>query len=354
RDLKPPNLFLTTRADGSSCVKVLDFGISKVTGLGSSSEQGLTSTAAIMGSPLYMSPEQLLSARDVDMRTDIWALGVICYELLSGKPPFLAETLPQLCMAISTAAPTPLRNYRPDVPAELEQLLARCLEKDRGKRVATVAELASELVKFAPRRSRLSAERIERLARAAGFSTSALALPPSSDGETVATTQPGAGTLAEFGRTKPAPSASKLRLPLVITGLVAAGAVGVFALRRPAPDPEANGAQPLPSSSTTAPPRPTATDTTPPPQLMRGITIQTLDSGVVPPAASAPMGAHSARAKLGTIKSGAQSVASKQVDPSKPANSNKSTNPEPKPLGTTVIVPSATTQAATPTPRSRL
>jgi serine/threonine protein kinase len=232
RDLKPPNLFLTTRADGSSCVKVLDFGISKVTNASSSSDQGMTSTTAVMGSPLYMSPEQLMSARDVDMTTDIWALGVICYELLTGKPPFVADTLPQLCMAISTAAPTPLRHYRPDVPVELEQLLARCLEKDRGKRFATVAQFANELVKFAPRRSRLSAERIERLARAAGFSASAFALPPSSEGQAVAIPNLATRTLGEFGRTKPEASPSRWGLGLAVGGVIALGAAGALVFAR--------------------------------------------------------------------------------------------------------------------------
>src|SRR5450755_4170869 len=182
RDLKPPNLFLTERADGSSCIKVLDFGISKLTNASASGDQGMTSTTAVMGSPLYMSPEQLLSARDVDMRTDIWALGVICFELLTGKLPFQGETLPQLCMAISLAPPTPLRNYRPDLPLEVEAMLLRCLSKDPGKRYATMAQFAAELVKFAPQHARLSAERIERLARAAGFPASARPLLPSSDG----------------------------------------------------------------------------------------------------------------------------------------------------------------------------
>jgi eukaryotic-like serine/threonine-protein kinase len=235
RDLKPPNLFLTERADGSSCVKVLDFGISKVTNSSSSGEQGMTRTSAVMGSPLYMSPEQLMSARDVDMRTDIWALGVICHELLTGKPPFVAETLPQLCMVISTSAPTPLRVDRPDLPPELEQLLLRCLEKDRGKRVATVAELAAELVKFAPSRSRLSAERIERLARAAGFSASGLALPPSSASEPVAATSKANQTLGEFGRTKPEPASGKLRAGLIVGVVLAAAGAGAFALSRRAP-----------------------------------------------------------------------------------------------------------------------
>jgi serine/threonine protein kinase len=354
RDLKPPNLFLTTRADGSSCVKVLDFGISKVTGLSSSSDQGLTSTTAVMGSPLYMSPEQLMSARDVDMTTDIWALGVICYELLTGKPPFLADTLPQLCMAISSLAPTPLRNYRPDLPIEVEGLLLRCLEKDRGKRFATVSQFANELMKFAPRRSRLSAERIERLARAAGFAASALALPPSSDNETAATTHPGSGTIAEFGRTKPAAAAGKQRMMLVIATVLATGTAGVFALRRPAPDTGPGGSQPLPSSITTVPPQATGEHTTPPPQLAPIATTPNVTTGIVPPAPSSPVGSRPAAAKLGTVKPSAQSSVSKQNALNKPANSSKAANPDTKPSVTAAVAPSATTQAATPTPRSRL
>ena len=97
RDLKPANLFVTRRVDGSPCIKVLDFGISKVTVPGAAPEFGMTKTSTVMGSPLYMSPEQMSSSRDVDLRTDIWALGVILYESLTGRVPFEAETMPQLC-----------------------------------------------------------------------------------------------------------------------------------------------------------------------------------------------------------------------------------------------------------------
>ncbi|HEY5376280.1 MAG TPA: protein kinase [Polyangiaceae bacterium] len=236
RDLKPPNLFLTERADGSSCIKVLDFGISKLTDASSSGDQGMTKTAAVMGSPLYMSPEQLMSARDVDMRTDIWALGVICFELLTGKPPFQAETFPQLCMAISMNPPTPLRSYLPDLPREVEAMVLRCLSKDPGKRYATVAELAAELVKFAPAHARLSAERIERLARAAGFSTGALAQLPSSNGNAAvsAETNNRSETIAEFGRTRPSSSANKARWGLGLAAVLAVGAGATFALTRSA------------------------------------------------------------------------------------------------------------------------
>src|SRR5262245_15691858 len=101
RDLKPANLFLTARADGSPCVKVLDFGISKIAAhSGSGSDMGMTRTQSIMGSPLYMSPEQMASARDVDQRSDVWAVGTVLYEIVTGHVPFTGETMPQLCTQI--------------------------------------------------------------------------------------------------------------------------------------------------------------------------------------------------------------------------------------------------------------
>jgi serine/threonine-protein kinase len=264
RDLKPSNLFLTQRADGSTCVKILDFGISKLIA-SSSDEQGMTSTTAVMGSPLYMSPEQLMSARDVDMRSDIWSLGVICFELLTGKLPFRAETLPQLCMAIQLSPPTPVRNYRPDLPLEVETVLLRCLTKDPGRRYATVAELAAELVRFAPAQARVSFERIERLARAAGYSASARTASPSLAGTTADESLPGNRTVAEFGRTKPGASSSKIRLGLGLVALLAAGSVASFTLwRRPPPTPAPalasalNASLPLIESSAPRAPAPLA------------------------------------------------------------------------------------------------
>jgi serine/threonine-protein kinase len=201
RDLKPANLFVVRRADGLWSVKVLDFGISKVTALGGS-DVNLTRTAAVMGSPLYMPPEQMAASRNVDARSDIWALGVILYELLAGKAPFMGETLPEVCMKIATEAPPPIRGLRPEVSAALEAVISRCLEKDRGRRFANIAELAHALVEFAPKRARSSVERITRTIQAAGLSASALALPPSSDRSEPAPAAPaGSGTDAPWGRT---------------------------------------------------------------------------------------------------------------------------------------------------------
>jgi serine/threonine-protein kinase len=161
RDLKPSNLFLTRRSDGSPVVKVLDFGISKVVAR-DKSEPGLTKTATPMGTPYYMSPEQLRSAKDVDHRTDIWALGVILFELFTRMPPFQAESMPQLVAAVLTEPPMALDKLCPDLPAELRAVVNRCLEKDPARRYQSVAELAHALVPFAPARSRYITERLSR------------------------------------------------------------------------------------------------------------------------------------------------------------------------------------------------
>jgi len=164
RDLKPANLFLTTRLDGSPCIKVLDFGVSKVThSPGSAGSVGQTQAAAVMGSPLYMSPEQLRAARSVDLRSDIWALGVIAYELLAGKPPFAGETLPEVSVKIAVDRPEPIRAARREVPAGAEAAILKCLEKDREKRFRDVGELASALAPFGPEGAAGSAARIRRV-----------------------------------------------------------------------------------------------------------------------------------------------------------------------------------------------
>jgi serine/threonine-protein kinase len=163
RDLKPANLFLAERSDGSRSVKVLDFGISKVSMEGQVADASLTRTSAVMGSPMYMSPEQLRSSRDVDARADIWALGITLYELICGKGPFSSGTVPEVCAAILKEAPQPPRELRDDLPPGLEAVILRCLEKDVAKRYANVAELALALLSFAPPGSEVSIERISRV-----------------------------------------------------------------------------------------------------------------------------------------------------------------------------------------------
>ncbi|WP_437668836.1 serine/threonine protein kinase [Sorangium sp. So ce131] len=165
RDLKLTNLFVTSYADGSPLVKVLDFGLSKLIApdLGGALESSLTVTSVIVGSPHYMSPEQIRSLKHVDTRTDIWALGVILYQLVSGRRPFRGSSLPSICMSIAADAPRPIRSFRPEVPAELDQLILRCLEKDVNRRVQTVAELAEGLAPFAPQQAVVSLGRLLKL-----------------------------------------------------------------------------------------------------------------------------------------------------------------------------------------------
>jgi len=168
RDLKPSNLFLTRRANGAPWIKVLDFGISKVAS--SVGEASITRSSAALGSPLYMSPEQLRSARDVDVRTDVWALGVVLYELVSGAAPFLGETASDVIVKVATEPAPRLVHKCPEVPLGLEAVILRCLEKDRDLRPANTAELAMALAEFGTAQARASAEHIVGVMEAATLS----------------------------------------------------------------------------------------------------------------------------------------------------------------------------------------
>jgi serine/threonine-protein kinase len=161
RDLKPANLFISRRADRSRIVKVLDFGVSKTVGDSTNavSEAGLTRTGMIIGSPLYMSPEQLRSTKTIDCRADIWALGAILFQLLTGRTPYDARSVAELCAMLLRDPPTPPSRYRGDLPLELEAVILRCLERDPTDRYQNVSALADALSPFAPPSARIHAER---------------------------------------------------------------------------------------------------------------------------------------------------------------------------------------------------
>jgi serine/threonine-protein kinase len=150
RDLKPANLFLARRPDGSRIIKVLDFGISKASkGALDLAPGQQTSTAAMIGSPLYMSPEQLRSSKTVDARTDIWAIGVILFELMSGERPFNGETLGELFSAILETEAPRLSARFPSIPEGLDAIIARCLRRRPEERYGSAAELERDLAPFA-------------------------------------------------------------------------------------------------------------------------------------------------------------------------------------------------------------
>jgi eukaryotic-like serine/threonine-protein kinase len=175
RDLKPANLFVSKRADGRPLVKVLDFGISKLL----SETTSLSLTSGVLGSPLYMSPEQLSSSKDIDPRTDVWSLGTILYELLTGSPAFQAEGLAQVCARIMAGAPDPIRNELRDVPPALEAVLVKCLRRYPEERYLSVADLAAALIPFARKSSLVSAETTIRIVQ--GSSLAHGPLPPITD-----------------------------------------------------------------------------------------------------------------------------------------------------------------------------
>jgi serine/threonine protein kinase len=153
RDLKPDNLFLARRTGGKEVIKILDFGISKLSDKYTSSSRVnvVTQAGDRLGTPLYMSPEQLEGAPNVDARTDLWAMGVVLYELCTGTIPFTGDSLPALCTAVLTKTPIPPSTLKPELPPEIDLIIARCLAKAPDDRYQNVAELASELAPFASR-----------------------------------------------------------------------------------------------------------------------------------------------------------------------------------------------------------
>lgn len=160
RDLKPSNLFLTSRPDGSPVLKLLDFGISKLAADTGAEAMALTHTQAMLGSPLYMAPEQIASARDADERADMWGLGTVLYEMLAGRPPFEAESLRHLQYKILHEPPASIGQRHPGVPEALEAVVLRCLEKDPARRYPDVDGLARALGPFASTRGRPYVERV--------------------------------------------------------------------------------------------------------------------------------------------------------------------------------------------------
>jgi eukaryotic-like serine/threonine-protein kinase len=245
RDLKPANLFLTRAADGTATVKVLDFGISKAqTGEAGQEDEGmaLTKTTAVLGSPLYMSPEQMKAARFADARSDIWSLGAILYELLTGRVPFNTTTFTELVLMVNMEQPPPIAQTRPDVPPALAAAVMRCLEKKPENRFQNVAELAYAIVDFGPPGAAASAERVARTLEASGLASTgarSMRLPPTADRTAASLT-----ALSSTAAAPPSGSRSTMLIAGAAALLAIGGAAAFFALGKKGPEGAATAAIP--------------------------------------------------------------------------------------------------------------
>jgi serine/threonine-protein kinase len=287
RDLKPANIFLHRRAKGGAMTKVLDFGISKVD---DGEESGLTAPSQIMGSPRYMSPEQLRNPREVTASTDIWSLGATLYEMVTGTPPFRGDSIAKLCTQIFTVDPVPPRTLRPEVPAALEETVLRCLAKDPAGRFPTVDALAEALRASVPSAREPTVSRPSlpsdsgRLWRAQSspemaplsVTTGMFLTGPDARGEGPALA-PLTGTLhgvdAPSEHAEGRATTSRLRWGLSFVGLVAVGGVALGAaalLTSPEPTlpPGASAAAAPPLATSAAPTLPPPVAEPPPPSVV--------------------------------------------------------------------------------------
>jgi serine/threonine-protein kinase len=247
RDLKPANLFVATSPDGREVLKVLDFGIAKLTtaAQGEGGRTGGITGEHALGSPSYMAPEQVRVLPQIDRRADLWALGAILYELVTGRTAFDGGSVGEIFGAVLHASPTPMREIRPETPPELEAVVERCLRRDVEERFTDAAEMARALAPFASPALRGHVSRIEQTLARAGKSSDPEGLRPSKLGLEQA-------ALDAFGA-EPGSGPRSVRRPLLSSrpATPAPGDLTRTADELPAP----SGSTPPPVESAPPPPR---------------------------------------------------------------------------------------------------
>lgn len=261
RDLKPENLFVTDAGDGTDLIKVLDFGIAK---LRASDASVVTGTGATFGTAYYMSPEQARGAGEVDPRTDVWSLGIVLYELLSGRKPFEGEQFLQIIYQILSADPIPLATLRPDLPPALVEAVESALKKDVAERSPSVLTLAEALAPFAGSRTAQ-----ESTPRAAAMAPT-LPTPATSFGELAPGLEAPRSRLPKAGRRSTLKVALGLAAVIVLIAVVAS-----LRIRHPVERAQST------TSFTTPSPRPEPAPTSLPPPATAAVPA--------PPASAAPI-----------------------------------------------------------------
>lgn len=247
RDMKPDNVFLVPREDGSEFVKILDFGIAKILSSTPQSAANLTASGTTLGTPYYMAPEQARAAKDLDGRTDIYATGVVLYEMLTGAVPFTGPNFSSIVIAATTSAPPPLRGHRSELPQELEQVVLKAIARDREHRYASARDLAVALEAFSDGFNAVSTSPSNRSSRSAAPAMG----PP--------TAVLPASEAPSSGRRGLLPALLMMGLTLGVMVVVAIGAGGWYLYQRGVEEGAARGVEADDNGEeVTTPPPPTA------------------------------------------------------------------------------------------------
>jgi eukaryotic-like serine/threonine-protein kinase len=351
RDIKPANFFIIRGPDGSPQLKVLDFGISKA----ATAQGNLTATQSVMGTPAYMSPEQMRSSRDVDQRSDIWALGIVLYELLQGMPPFGGETFSSMVLKVVN---DPLPRLTVRLPGDLDAIVYRCLEKDPARRYQNIAELAQALAAYAQSETQ-AAISVQRTSSIMGTSPSRPLIDPGTGQRKVPSTISGAAG----ARTMPPgkrrwPIFASLGVVAAVIGIAIVAATGGSSTSGSSDGP---GTAPAgqPSGTTASPSGTTPPGTTPPGTTPPGTTPPGTTAGEPPgttagePAGTTGTAGTAAGTPSGTTPPGTTPpVATVPADAATPDPQTAATPPSTGSTGTTgtTVTPPTSTAAKKPKP----